>query len=56
MVSEIDSVVELAEELCGKAEHVKAAPFNLSLILKAYQKLQGYKQLCYNYSNLLYIN
>ena len=52
VVSEIDSVVELAEELWGKAEHVKAAPFNLSLILKAYQKLQG-REVWKHYGNFI---
>lgn len=52
MVSEIDSVVELAEKLWGKAEHVKAAPFNLSLILKAYQKLQG-REVWKHYGNFI---
>ena len=41
VISEIDSAIFVAEQLWGKAEHVKAAPFKLNVILKTYQRLQG---------------
>lgn len=52
VISEIDSAIFVAEQLWGKAEHVKAAPFNLSLILKAYQKLQG-REVWKHYGNFI---
>ena len=52
VISEIDSAIFVAEQLWGKAMHVKAAPFDLSMILKAYQRLQG-KEVWKHYGSFI---
>ena len=52
VISQTLPSLEVAEQLWGKAKRVNAAPFDLKIVLQAYQKLQG-REVWKHYGNFV---